>query len=326
VIRRLLPVVGLLQWLLLSGAGPRAQGAATGADALVGSWTLDRIEDVTDGAPPARAAGRGLLVVDAAGHIFEFVTRTATQAAAGQPQLTEAQLRFFGASGFWGAYRASAEQGRITLKPEGAVHPNLMGREFSRAFQIAGDRLTLTSMPGELHTRGVTRWIWEKVPPVENLSAGYRQVVGFWQHVVEKRVNLTLGTAPESRRAPSVIVYTPSGFVGVHFPPLNRQPFAGDVPTDAEARTATQGYVGYFGALTVYPGQVFHNILGSLASAQGGGGTSSGTILKRFYEPNGDEVNIKFPIQVNQQGQQTTTYVTLKRLSGDAAMLGTARR
>jgi hypothetical protein len=35
----------------------------------------------------------------------------------------------------------------------------------------------------------------------------------------------------------------------------------------------------------------------------------------------GDEVMIRFPITRNQQGQETTTTVTLKRLSGDAAMM-----
>ena len=36
-------------------------------------------------------------------------------------------------------------------------------------------------------------------------------MVGFWQHVVEKRVNLTLKTETATTRAPSVIVYIPSG-------------------------------------------------------------------------------------------------------------------
>jgi hypothetical protein len=288
----------------------------TGADALVGTWTLDRIEDGADRPQPTRAAARGLLVIDAAGHIFEFVSRT--QAPTAQPPLTEAQARFFTSSGFWGRYRADQAQRRVAITADGAVHPNLMGREVTRSFELSGDKLMLTSMPGELHTRGVTRWVWEKVAPVENLTPGYRQVVGFWQHVYEKRMNFATGAGPESRRAPSVIVYTPSGFVGVHFPPLNRKPFAGDVPTDEEARAATQGYVGYFGALTVYPNQVFHNILGSL-SAQGGG-TMAGTILKRFFELKGNEVEIRFPMTVNQQGQQTSTYVTLKRLSGAGEM------
>jgi hypothetical protein len=315
--------------LLAVGLAP-APSAQAGPNVLVGTWTLDRIEDVSSAGAATRATGRGLLIVDAAGHIFEFVARQAAQAPAGQPQLTDAQLRFYGSSGFWGGYRVTAPgnntaPGQMTLKPEGAVHPNLMGREFSRSYQLAGDKLTLTSMAGEAHTRGITRVTWERVPQVENLTPGYRQVVGFWQHVVEKRVNLTTGTAPESRRAPSVIVYTPSGFVGVHFPPLNRKPFASDVPTDEEARAAVQGYVGYFGALTVYPNQVFHNILASLTTA-GGGGTQPGTILKRFFELKGEEVEIKFPITTNQQGQQTTSLVTLKRLSGDAAMLGIASR
>ena len=81
--------------------------------------------------------------------------------------------------------------------------------------------------------------------------------------MVEKRVNATTGASgPETRRSPSVIVYTPAGFVGVHFPPLNRKPFAADAPTPEEAQAALRGYIGYYGALTVYPGQVFHNILG----------------------------------------------------------------
>jgi hypothetical protein len=65
------------------------------------------------------------------------------------------------------------------------------------------------------------------VPPVEVLSPGYRKVVGFWQHVVEKRVNLTVETDISSTtRAPSVIVCTPPGYVGVYFPPLFSKAFA----------------------------------------------------------------------------------------------------
>ena len=73
----------------------------------------------------------------------------------------------------------------------------------------------------------------------------------------------------ENKRAPSVIVYTPGGFVGVHFPTLNRKPFASDNPTADEARAALLGYLGYYGALTVYPGEVFHNILAGVSPAAG---------------------------------------------------------
>ena len=37
------------------------------------------------------------------------------------------------------------------------------------------------------------------------------------------------------------------------------------------------GYIGYYGALTVYPGQVFHNILAGISPA-------AGTILRRSAE------------------------------------------
>ena len=124
----------------------------------------------------------------------------------------------------------------MTYRAESGVHPNLGGREFSRSFALDENRLTITSV-AEPNVPSGTRWTWERVPPIDNLSPLYRTVVGFWRHIVEKRVNSTTGAVgTETRRSPSVIVYTPAGFVGVHFPPLNRKPFAADVPTPEEAR------------------------------------------------------------------------------------------
>ena len=155
------------------------------------------------------------------------------------------------------------------------------------------------------------------VPPVENLSPSYRQVVGFWEHTIEKRINLATGASDDTTRAPSVIVYTPSGYVGVHFPPRNRSKLASDQPTEEEARAALAGYIGYFGALTVYPGQVFHHPLANI------GLIANGNTIKRFYEVSSDNTTatVTFPATGNAQGQQTTTSVTLKRLSGVDQML-----
>jgi hypothetical protein len=290
------------------------------AGALVGTWTLTSLEDAVDSAQPIRVPqARGVLIVDAAGHVIETVSRPRQQAPAGQPPLTDAQMLFGAFAGLWGAYTIDAESQRLTYTPSGAVHPNLPGRTIARIFQLTGDTVTITSAPGEPHTRGVTRWVWERVPLVANMGPTYRQVAGFWEHVVEHRINLTAGTSTEQRRAPSVIVYSPAGYVAVLFPPQNRRPFAGDTPTDAEARAAIQGYVGYYGALAVYPTQVFHHIMANVGVAAGN--VSSGNTLKRGFELKGDEVMIKFPITRNQQGQETTTTVTLKRLSGDAAMM-----
>jgi hypothetical protein len=303
----------VLGWLVQSAYAQRTT-TSTARD-LVGTWTLVSTDRLSGGSPSAVTNPRGLLIYDAAGHVLEIVTHGGrVPYGAGQPTPAEAQVTFANYGGFWGGYRLDERAGRITVHPEGAVNPKLMGQDVVRSYEFRNDRLVVTTVSGEPGP-GSTRWVWERVPPVDNLSSTYRRVVGFWRHVVEKRVNLTTGAViSENRRAPSVIVYSPSGYVGVHFVPLNRKPFAGDVPTDEEARAAIMGYVGYYGALTVYPGMVFHHQLATL-------GPGSGNTLKRSFEIDGKEIHLKFPPTVNQSGEQTTTLVTLERLSGDAEML-----
>jgi hypothetical protein len=116
-------------------------------------------------------------------------------------------------------------------------------------------------------------------------------------------------------RAPSVIVYTPGGFVGVHFPTLARAPFAAEAPTEEEAQAA-RNYLGYYGALGVYPGEVFHNVLGGVSP-------SAGAILRRYAEIKGDELVVTIP-SGNPQSTLATT-VHLRRLSGADDMLPRVR-
>ena len=105
----------------------------------------------------------------------------------------------------------------------------------------------------------------------------------------------------------------------MHFLPINKTPtpFAGDVPTPDEARAAVQGYIGYYGALTVYPGQVFHNLMSAMSNVPG-------TILRRFadFSKDGNELNVAFAPARDQQGRMVVTSVTLRRISGEAEMLG----
>jgi hypothetical protein len=284
---------------------------------LVGTWILIGLEQGTSSAQPTRVTNpRGLLIVDSAGHAFEFVTSSAGQRApiGGQAPLADAPSTFAAYGGFWGGYRLDAAQKKIMVRPEAGISTLLTAtREFSRSVEYANDRLTVTSID-EPHAAGGTRWTWERVPTIDNLSPLYRRVVGFWQHVVERRINVsTKAVLSETRRSPSVIVYTPAGFVGVHFPPLNRKPFAAGTPTPEEARAALQGYIGYYGALSVYPGEVFHNILAGTNPLQG-------SILRRFADINGDELTVRLQNR-NPQGQDTATIVVLKRLSGEAEMM-----
>jgi hypothetical protein len=256
-----------------------------------------------------------VLVFDRAGHALEIVTHAGRRPyAAAQPTPAEAQTTIGDYSGFWGTYRVDEPQGRIAYRPAGAVTPNLMGEELFRSFIYENDRLAVTALPGTREAPPGTRWVWERVPPLEYLSPANRSLVGFWEHVVERRVSTTTGAiVSETRRAPSVIVYTPAGYVGVHFPPLNRKRFAADLPTDEEAKAAISGYVGYYGVYLMYPGVVSHHQLATLGPGQG-------TSFKRFYEIAGTEISLKFPPAMF-QGQQVRTIVTLKRLSGEAEML-----
>jgi hypothetical protein len=114
-----------------------------------------------------------------------------------------------------------------------------------------------------------------------------------------------------------VIVYTPGGFVGVHFPRLDRAPFAADTPTADEAEAALRGYIGYFGALSVYPGEVAHNVLGGLSPGPG-------SILRRAAEIDGDELVVTLQntgaLITGEPANQVTT-VHLRRLSDADDML-----
>ena len=290
---------------------------------LVGTWLLTSEQLNADSSQPTPAQGaRGMLVFDAAGHYFEIVDRAVPEALA--KDLSEAQANFYRVGGSWGRYEVNSDTGRISFEAFAGRSPNITGAKFSRTFAVASvpddqDRLTVTSLPGELHALAVTRRVWQRVPPMMGLSAEARQVVGFWRHEVEGQRRADTGEMlTEVMRDPSVIVYTPAGFVGVHFPTRNRTRFESAEPTDAEARQA-RAYLGYYAALGLYPGGrhqglIFHNILG--------GSFTIGTTLRRFFDLQGDDVNLTFPANVNRQGIRSQTYVKMHRLSNADDMLG----
>ena len=292
---------------------PFAQSPTT-VRGLVGSWALLNAERVDDGAPVTNA--RGLIVFDSAGHVVEVVSRGRRQPYAKNPPTPEEALGAFTTfGGFWGTYRADEKAGRIEYRPQGAVNPNLMDQELVRDYELKGDRLVITSRAGDLDVPGPTRSTWQRIPPIENLSPTYRRVLGFWQWVGERNVATATGaTLTEGKRDPSVIVYAPSGLIGVHFVPANRKRLAGPTATPEEARASIAGYVGYTAALNVHPGEVIHH---QLITINPGGGN----LLRRSYEFVGNEIHLKFP-PTTVQGQERQTQVTLRRLSGEAEMLG----
>ena len=301
--------------VLLMSAAPAADAQQTDAAAdLVSSWLLVAAErDIASGRARRVPGSRGLLVLDGAGNVFELFSAP----SGGPPNSAQPDPRrvFADNGGFWGRYEAFPAEGRIDFEAEEGVSPSVRGLEFSRRYELAGDRLIVTSTD-EPQAQGDVRLTWQRVPTVEGLSPAYREVVGFWRHVEEARLNTATGEVDNRRqRAPSVIVYTPGGFVGVHFPTLGRSPFAAETPTEEEAQAA-RNYLGYYGALGVYPGEVFHNVLGGVSP-------SAGAILRRFAKITGDELVVTIP-SGNPQSTLATT-VHLRRLSDADDMLPRAR-
>ena len=88
------------------------------------------------------------------------------------------------------------------------------------------DLLTTISQPGELHTLGITRRVWQPVPTMMAFPHETRAVMGFWHHEAAGQKRADNGEKlSEVMRDPSVIVYPPAGFVGVHFPTRTRTKF-----------------------------------------------------------------------------------------------------
>jgi adenylate kinase family enzyme len=261
-----------------------ASHAQTGASdaTVVSTWTLVSVEkNIASGEPTRQGSPRGLLVLDHAGYVFEYFS-SASRNPGDSPRLDPLGT-LDSVGGFWGRYEADPETGQLHFEANDGISPSVRNLNFSRSFELTGDRLVVTSTD-EPQAQGDTRWTWQRVPTVENLSPVYREVAGFWQHIEERRVDTATGEVQNStRRAPSVIVYTPGGFVGVHFPTLGRESFAGAEPTEDEAQAAVRGYLGYFGTLNVYPGEVAHNVLSGISP-------TTGSILRRYAEITGDEL------------------------------------
>ena len=301
-------VLGLVRIAAAQPADPR--------DGLIGTWILGGIERDGSSEATTRLRGqRGLLILDGAGNVFEFFSTTSRN----EPEVIQDDplrtLANFG--GFWGTYEVDGDDAAIRFDSKDGVSPAVHALSFTRRYDLDGDVLVLVSGE-EPQAQANLQWTWQRMPTVENLSPAYRSVVGFWEHVEERRVNLATGEVQGStRRNPSVIVYTPSGFVGVHFPPRGREAFAGDTPSSDEAQAALRGYIGYFGTLGVYPGEVSHNILSGISPG-------TGSILRRAAEITGDELVVTLQSglpRASDAGPRTAKQVVLHRLSDADDML-----
>ena len=111
----------------------RQTSPPTVAPSLVSTWTLTTFEQGVSGGPAARVPNpRGLLVLDAAGHAFEFVTSSVTQRiAGGQVPVADAPAAFgaYGGSGS-STCRSGAEDHHL-IAPKAAFTRRLAARSLA---------------------------------------------------------------------------------------------------------------------------------------------------------------------------------------------------
>ena len=303
--------------LFVAANRPAAQQPSAAAPRdLVGTWQAVLVERLDAGGKPTTVPNpRGQLIFDAAGHVSEIVTRGDRVPSTGaQPTPAEAQRVYTEYSDLWGRYRLDPQRHTITYAVLGSVNPNLRDQEIQRSYTLEGTRLTIASTTPRPDAPGGTRITWDRIPTLETLSDSHRRLVGFWQHVVEQRVDLNDKILSETRRSPSIIAYTPTGHIAVHFPPLDRARFQAAWPTDQEAQAAIRGYTGYIAVFSLHPGAVLHHRLALIGRAQG-------DTLRRYYQITGDDITLRFP-PGQFQGQEARTVVKLHRLSSAGDMLG----
>ena len=288
---------------------------------LAATWQLVSLERGLSSEKPERnQQPRGLLILDSAGNVFEWVgTNPRQEPDAPTIDPVKALADY---SGFWGRYRVDTAQKRMVFNARGAVSPNMSAREFSRTVERSGDRLTLTSID-EPHSRGGTRWIYERIPPIEAPGPTFRKAVGFWEYVVEKRTTTAGEVLSEQKRGgPSTIVYTPAGYVGVHFCRSTRRRRRLRGMCQHQRKRGPQSRVHWLLRLAHgVPGQVFHNLMSAMSNVPG-------TILRRFavFSKDENELNVNFAPARDQQGRMVVTSVTLRRISGEAEMLGNNKK
>src|SRR5262249_9350210 len=117
--------------------------------------------------------------------------------------------------------------------------------------------------------------------------------VGTWKLVSMEQRNARGEVVPPAAPAPNrtgYIIYDLAGYMAVSIMPVGRKKYAGQQPTEAEARAAMTGYAGSFGTFGVNEtdGFVTHRLQGSVTPGMAAD-------QKGFFELSGNRLTLKPP-------------------------------
>jgi hypothetical protein len=192
--------------------------------------------------------------------------------------------------------------GTITHQLFGALQPHFSVTDQVRRFSMSGDRLTLRE-PAAANGRERSS-IWERVPALPTLTPTQKQLIGFWKLVQTERRTTTGKLVRAYPGWTGFLVYAPSGHMMVHMMEPYRRRYAGEAPTQEEARATAQSYTSYFGTYTITgPGSLVHHMEGSIHPG------SVGTDTQRFFEVSGTTLILRPPLIKTPDGDVIMTNV-----------------
>lgn len=160
-------------------AGPAsAQQTATspsgGKGSVVGTWRLLSIEtrngngDLIEDANLERGRGAkpaGIITYTSTGAMAVQINPTDRKKFEGsEPSGDEAKALIKGFTAYYGTYSIRETDGAVIHHIESHLNPNLIGTEYTRFFELAGDRLILRlpTVTRGTETR-ITRLFWQRV-------------------------------------------------------------------------------------------------------------------------------------------------------------------
>jgi hypothetical protein len=129
------------------------------SDQFVGTWKL-----VSISSSESRLFGErpmGILIYDAEGNVAVQIMRNPRpdlSCAPGFPTAREVQVAYKGYYAYYGTYDVDPEKRTITHHLEGSLRPGDVGKDFTRAYEISGNRLALTPVDDDQARDACLTW------------------------------------------------------------------------------------------------------------------------------------------------------------------------
>ena len=332
---RLLTVVGLVPALFACGGSGRTeasdptgttfrQALSVSERQLVGAWSLARIERRNaDGEPLSPVEDRfGFLIYDASGYMGVTLLPPGREPSSEEgPTADEARAQLVTNTSYCGRFSVNDADDTVTHHLEGSLDPGGVGADYTRAYALAEDRLTLQLPPAADGSTSLWTWVRQPDLPAAEIGDTHRQLFGAYRVDSVSRHTTDGFVIDVDQYETGYLFYTPSGHMSVHLMRPGRVPFVDERPTAEQALRLSETYGSYFGPYEVNEvagcitcpgprdqGYLIHRRVGS-EDPRG-----TGTGARRYYELTDTHLTLRPPVHTDDQGRQVVTALRWTRL------------